>query len=181
MESRAGKGSIVYQGRTLSVRLDPVRVPAGQSVREVVERSPAVAVIAECQNRVAVIRQYRWAVDAWLIELPAGKVEPGEAVDHAARRELREETGILVDDLSLVFSFHPTPGYSNERVDLFFGRVSSVGPPLPDPDEDISLKWWNRNAVEEAVATGSVTNGIALLGLMWWLSKTHLDKSTLDE
>lgn len=172
MERSLGKGRLVYRGKTFSVRVDPVEVPSGPAVREVVVRAPAAAVLAEYQGRVAIIRQYRWAVQEWLYELPAGKVEAGESSEQAAERELLEETGIVVDGISRVASFYPTPGYSTERIDLFYGLARFVGAADPDVDEDIRLEWWNRQDVETGLANGVVGNGIALLGLVWWLSRS---------
>ncbi len=168
MEIRSGAGETVYQGRTLSVRVDPVTVNGRESMREVVERVPAVAVLAEFQQRVAVIRQYRWAVGDWIWELPAGKVDPDEALAAAAERELGEETGIEADGFRQVCAFYPTPGYSSERVHIFHARVIRLRPARPDEGEDISWQWWSAADVRVALAEGRVQNGIALVGLLWW-------------
>lgn len=169
MEKTLGPGRTVFQGETLAIRVDPVSVGARQTVREVVERGPAVVIVAHRDDRVAVIRQYRWAVQELLVELPAGRIEPGEAPEGAARRELREETGIVAGVGGPVLSFYPSPGYSTERIHLFHFEVVSIASAEPDPDEEISWEWWTRDDITKAIHDLRITNGLALVGFLWWL------------
>ena len=108
-----------FKGRLISVRV--VDTPLGR--REIVEHPGAVAVLAlDREGRVLVVRQRREAVGKSLWEIPAGKLEPGEAPEEAARRELQEETGLFAKTLVPLGAIYPTPGYSNELIHLFLAR-----------------------------------------------------------
>ncbi len=172
MEERFGPTQWVYQGRTISVRVDPVRVGEMSTSREVVIRVPAVAVVAETsRSEIVVIRQYRWAVGRYLYELPAGKVDHDEDILSAAQRELKEETGYVADDWELVTALYPTPGYSDEKVSLFYSRVVAYSSPHPDSDEDIQTELWDAGKIRQFLHSSGTINGITLAGLQWWLCK----------
>lgn len=171
-EMPAGLGTVAFEGRAVGVRVDPVVVGANPTSREVVLRVPAVAVVAEDDNQhVVMVRQYRWAVQSWLWELPAGKVEGEESPVAAARRELEEETGWRGREWRLVGRFYPSPGYTEEAVFLFYARGLSPGRLGQDRDEAIEAVRWPVWRVRQALAAGEIQNGIAWLGLLWWLSE----------
>lgn len=153
------------------MRVDPVMVGGRRATREVVERGPAVAIVAIDPGpaRIAVIRQYRWAVRRSLVELPAGKIDPGETPEEAAVRELKEETGIVGREVRPITRIYPTPGYSTEWLDLFCATTETVGPAELEPDESIGWEWWDRRTVDEALRSGRVANAIAQVGMLWWL------------
>lgn len=171
MEKRTGDGIVHFQGKTLTVREDPVEVNGRATTREVIDRVPAVAVVAEdSRQRLLIVRQYRWAVQSWLWELPAGKIEPNETERMAAERELREETGYVASHWRLVQRFYPSPGYTNEEIFLFYATQLRRRRPKPDPDESIHLVLWDTPAILHALEEGDVKNGIAVAGLYWWLN-----------
>ncbi|MDA8194294.1 MAG: NUDIX hydrolase [Thermaerobacter sp.] len=169
MEKARGPGRVVFAGRKLTVRVDPVDTSGGPGTREVVVRGPAVAVVAQAVSGLIVIRQFRWALQRQLWELPAGEIDPGESPAQAALRELAEETGYRAGRLIWVDRFYPSPGYSTEWLDLFYATDLAATPRSPDPDEEIEVEVWARDEVERRLAHHDVINGIALLGLNWWL------------
>ncbi|WP_053959205.1 NUDIX hydrolase [Sulfobacillus thermosulfidooxidans] len=172
MEHRSGPGQWVYQGRTISVRVDPVKVRTIFTSREVVVRVPAVAVIAETRDaQIVMIKQYRWAVGQWLYELPAGKVDGTESPLVAAKRELQEETGYMANEWRLVRTFYPTPGYSDEKIFLFYARDLTYAQTHLDADEEIDTELWDTHKIRAFLESADDINGIALTGLQWWLCK----------
>jgi len=132
---------IVYKGRVITVRVDDVRLPDGQSVtREVVDHPGAVVIAAlDSQGDVTLVVQYRHAVGDRLLELPAGTLEPGEDPLHTAARELREEAGLTAERWDRLGSFFSSPGILREEMHAFLARDLTQIPAEPESDEDITL------------------------------------------
>ena len=171
MEIANGVPRVIFQGRIMTVRADPVLAKSGPGTREVVDRPPAAAVVAQtADGRVVVIRQFRWAVQRTLVELPAGLIDPGETPLAAAQRELREETGYLADHWQLAFDCYTSPGFSTERIHVFYASRLSAGDTHTDPDEEIAVECWDRARIENCLKNPSEANGILVSGLLWWLA-----------
>jgi ADP-ribose pyrophosphatase len=141
----------VYAGRILTLRLKYLPQPDGQRhLREIVEHRPAAAAVAvDDQGQVVLVRQRRAAVDARVLELPAGLMEPGEAPIDCARRELSEETGYVAGRLEPLVSFFTSPGYTTELVHVFLATELAVSTARPDDEEDIEVV---RLPLDEALA-----------------------------
>jgi ADP-ribose pyrophosphatase len=175
LEEQSGSSKWAYRGRTISVRVDPVHVGPLNTVREVVVRVPAVGVIAETASHdVVMIRQYRWAVAASLWELPAGEVDPGGSAAAAARRGLREETGDEARNWSLAKEIYPSPGYTDEKIYLYYATDLQKTEAEPEADEDIVTSLWSPERVRQVLQSATPFNGIAYAGLLWWLCRTAL-------
>jgi 8-oxo-dGTP pyrophosphatase MutT (NUDIX family) len=110
-----------YDGLKLRVRVDEVRMPDGAvHAREVVERPEAVAVVVVDGHEVVLLRQYRHPVGRYQLELPAGLVDvEGESQEASARRELAEEVGVEVGDLTKLVRFHNSAGWSDETTTIY--------------------------------------------------------------
>lgn len=132
---------IVHRGRVVTVRVDDVRLPDGQIlVREVVDHPGAVVVAAlDVHGYVTLVRQYRHAVGEWLLELPAGTLEPGEEPLQTAMRELREEAGLVAGRWDRLGTFFSSPGFLREEMHAFLARDLQSVAAEPEPDEDITL------------------------------------------
>lgn len=113
-----------FRGRIVSVHVDEVRLPDGStSLREVVEHTGGAAVLAlDEENRVLAVRQYRYVFGKTLLEVPAGKLDPGEDPAAGALRELREETGAVPEEFLSMGSVLPSPGCYGERLYLYLAR-----------------------------------------------------------
>lgn len=111
----------VFNGRVIKVRVDRVRLPGGrESEREIVEHVGAVAVVpVDAQGRVYLVRQYRKALEQLLLEIPAGKLEPGEDPLECARRELVEEIGFYPEQMHKLAHYYSSPGFSDERIHMY--------------------------------------------------------------
>lgn len=132
---------IVHKGRVVTVRVDDVRLPDGKIiVREVVDHPGAVVIAAlDAQGCITLVRQYRHAVGQWLLELPAGTLEPGEEPLQTAMRELREEAGLVAGRWDHLGSFFSSPGFVREEMHAFLARDLQSVAAEPEPDEDITL------------------------------------------
>lgn len=126
-----------FSGRFFSVHVDQVLLPNGdRAQRDVVEHVPGVAVLAlDERNNVLTVTQYRYVFSKPLLEIPAGKLEPGENPVSGALRELREETGAVPDEFLPMGRILPAPGCYGEILYLFLARGLHVGQSQPDRDE----------------------------------------------
>ena len=129
-----------YQGKILKMRVDEVELPNGNTAtREVVEHPGGVTIDALTDNNeLLFVRQFRYPYETVLLELPAGKLDPGENQPlEAAKRELQEETGAVGKDYISLGTFYPSAGFCDEVLHLYFCRVASIGASHPDEDEFI--------------------------------------------
>lgn len=161
----------VFSGRLLRLCVDRVRLPGdGEAEREVVHHPGAAAVVpieeAGTGPRVHLLRQYRYAVDDVLWEVPAGIVESGESAAACARRELREETGLLADRWERLGSIHTSPGFSDETVELFMATGLRLTDPDPEPGEQVERHEVGLERALEMVVEGTITNGVAVASLL---------------
>ena len=159
----------VFAGKLLHVRCDTVRLPDGkQASREFVVHPGAVVMIAELPNgKLLFERQFRYPLDRVFLELPAGKIHPGEDTLITAKRELQEETGYVAQHWHYLGVIHPCIGYSDERIEIFFARgLSHVGHALDD-GEFLEVHEMDLAEAIEAVRDGRLTDGKSVAGLLW--------------
>jgi ADP-ribose pyrophosphatase len=133
------KQEVMFQGRMIRLDRDTVRLPNGaETTREVVRHPGAVAVVALKDDNILLVRQYRYPIEQITLEIPAGKLDKGEAPLVCAERELREETGYS-GKLTFVGKFYSTPGFSDEIMHLFVATELVWNPLTADDDEFLSV------------------------------------------
>lgn len=132
----------VFKGRIVQVDVERVRLPNGRVVGVEVIRHPGVAAVVPVdeEGRVLLVRQYRHATGGWLLEVPAGTLEPGEAPEACARREVEEETGHHVGALVELGWVWASPGFTDERIWLFLALALTEGQQALDADEVLSVE-----------------------------------------
>lgn len=164
---------IRYEGHTARVRMDRVRMPDGQvAEREVVEQYDAVGIVPIMSDgTVVLLRQYRQPFQAYLLEIPAGKLDvEGEAIEEAAQRELREETGLRAGHLERLGAFWNSAGWTDEVTHVYLATEL-----VPDHAEDFEPKGEEadmeivRLPFDEAVTqarAGGIVDAKTLIGLL---------------
>ena len=131
-----------YKGRFLDVHVDQITLPNGKpAVREVADHCPGVAILAlDDRNNVLTVSQYRYVFSRVLMEIPAGKLEPGEDPAAGALRELKEETGAVPDVFVPLGRILPAPGCYGETLHLFLARGLHMEAQQLDPDEFLNVE-----------------------------------------
>ncbi|AIY87147.1 MULTISPECIES: NUDIX hydrolase [unclassified Thermotoga] len=140
----------VFEGKMISVRVDRVRLPDGrESTREVVDHPGAVVIVPVLGGKILFVEQYRYPIEQVLLELPAGKIDPGESPEECAKRELEEETGYRAKKLSYLGKIFTTPGFTTEVIHIFAAEDLEKTSQNTDPDEFIEVK---EVPIEEALS-----------------------------
>lgn len=170
-EERKLGGRTVYEGRILRVEVDRVRVPGGrESEREVVRHlGAAVTVPVMDDGRVIFVRQYRYPIASLLLELPAGKLEPGEDPAECALRETAEETGFRPTDIRSLGEFYTGPGFTDELIRAFAVTGLKPAPEFePDPDEVVEVVPLTLETFWNMVERGEIKDGKTLAAMALW-------------
>lgn len=132
---------VIYKGRILNLRTDTVELTNGKTAyREMIEHSGGAGIIAiNDKNEIYLIKQYRYPYDEVLYEIPAGKISPGEEPEKCAERELTEETGLIAGKMTLLNTVYPSPGYTDEKLYIYYAENLSKGAANPDEDEFLEI------------------------------------------
>ena len=161
----------VFDGKVFDVFRDRVRMPNHREVTvDVVRHARSVVLLPVPQpGHVILIRQYRYAVNRWLWELPAGSVDEGEEPEAAAKRECHEEIGKVPETIVRLGSLFPTPGYCDEE--MIFFRLSSLAEPTEaaelDEDEHIEPRTFTIADAREMIRRGEIIDMKTIAGLTY--------------
>lgn len=161
--------STVFTGKVFSIDRDRVRMPNGRAVTLDVVRHPRSVVLVPIpeHGHVVLVRQFRYAVNAFLWELPAGSVDGGESPEEAAVRECHEEIGQVPSTVVRLAALYPTPGYCDEE--MVFFRLSGLEQPphaaALDEDEDIETRTFELREAREMVRRGEIVDMKTIVGL----------------
>ena len=163
----------VFQGRVFSVFRDEVIEPGGhKNVREVIRHNGSVVILAVDESRdprdpdVILERQYRHATGQFLLELPAGRVEPGESTLAAAKREMIEETGYRAKRWTLLAKYFASPGFLGEWMQIYLAREVNLGEAQPEEDEKIEIVRMPLSRALALASANKIHDGKTLIGLM---------------
>lgn len=150
-----------FDGKLVQVRVDTVELPGGRrATREVVEHKPAVVIVPfDDDGNIILVRQYRHAVGAALLEAPAGGIEPDEDPDAGAQRELQEEIGYFAEDLRRMGGFWTAPGVFTEYMHAYVARGLRASSLDADPDEIIAVERVSQAELERLIRDGEIQDG----------------------
>lgn len=166
MERRLKTLSTIF-AKHFSASLDTVRLRTGKITERIrVDHPEAAAVVAfPDEKHILMVRQWRYAIGRETLEIPAGKIDPGEKVDDCARRELREETGFNAEQLVSLFRYYPAIGYSNEVIEIFAASgLSKLSNDL-DVDEISQVETVELDRVHDLITRGIIQDGKTVIGI----------------
>lgn len=157
----------VFEGRTINLRLDTVELPNGKKAcREIVEHPGAVSIVPILEDgTVILVKQFRAPINRVTLEIPAGKLEPGEAPEHCAARELAEETGYTAGRLEHKGTFYTTPGFSNEIMYLYIATDLMPVDSHPDFDEFLAGEKIKLEKLLKMAEQGEIIDAKTLVGI----------------
>lgn len=159
---------MIYAGKIIRLTLDTVRLPNGTVAElEIIHHPGGAAVVAlDAENRVCLLRQYRHAAGGWLWELPAGKLDGGEAPLLCAQRELEEEAGLQAGQWQSLGKIVSSPGVFTEVIHLFLARALTAVPARVEEHEVIEVHWFAWNEALRMAQTGEIEDAKTLAGLL---------------
>lgn len=162
-----------YSGKVISLDVDTVRFPDGSIGELEMIRHPGASAIVPFLDdpnspdpRILLIRQYRYAADDFLLEIPAGRLEAGENPEDCAARELEEETGNRALNLEKVFELYTTPGFTDEKIHLFIGWNLRRGNVARERDEFIETTPIRLSQALELIESGEIADAKTALGIL---------------
>jgi len=157
----------VYKGRIIDLRLEDVTLPNQVAVTLEVVRHPGAAAIVAVDDaqQVTLVRQYRYAANGFIWEIPAGTLSPGEEPAHCAARELREEAGLAAEEFVRLGVIFTAPGFCDERIHLFLARRLTPVPQQLDHDEVLSVSRVPLATALEMIRSGELCDAKSIAGL----------------
>jgi ADP-ribose pyrophosphatase len=168
----------IFNGRGMIVRVDTVATSSGrETTREVVERNPAVVILALDENGdILLVQQYRHSINRELLELPAGMIEPGETPEECARRELQEETGYLPGKLAEIGSWYVAPGFCTEFMHLFLATDLTPSRLCAEDTEGIQVLRFKPDECQRLIENGNIQDGKTIAALLIYTCRSGREK-----
>lgn len=163
----------IFQGRIVDLSVDTVRFPDGSvGELEMIRHSGAAAVVpirsvdGSAEPEVLLVRQYRYATDGYILEVPAGRPDrTGEPWERCAARELEEETGFRAGVLEHLTTIYTTPGFTDEQIHLYLATDLQPGNTARDTDEFIELEWIPLGAALALIGRSEITDAKTICAL----------------
>jgi ADP-ribose pyrophosphatase len=161
------------------VTMDHAVDPSGFEIKRAIVQHAGSAVMMpiDARGRLLLVRQYRLPARAYLWELAAGRVDPGETVLQAAKRELIEETGLRARKWSKLVSFFASPGYVAERMTIFVAQELTAGQATPMGDERIETRWFPMQEIAAMIESGRIQDAKTIAGYALWQMRRRAARS----
>jgi ADP-ribose pyrophosphatase len=164
----------IHTGKIISLDSDTVRFPDGSVGEMDMIRHPGASAIVPFVSdatgddpQMLLIRQYRYAADQYLYEIPAGRLDPGEDPSDCAQRELREETGCTARGMDFLFTMYTTPGFTDERIHLFMATGLERGETAHEADEFMTVETVTLSRALRLIEQGEIKDAKTALGILF--------------
>ena len=153
-----------------TVSQDVAKDPQGFEIKRAIVHhiGSAVMMAVDAKRRVLLVKQYRLPAQQYMWELPAGRLDPGETPLKAAKRELIEETGYRAKTWTKLATFYASPGFLNEKMNLFLAEGLIEGEKQEMEDERIEMRWFTSKEMDEMLATGKLLDAKTMVGYLLW-------------
>lgn len=161
------KTEYIYKGKIIDLKVEDVLLPDGKPAkREIVSHSGGCSVLCEKDGKILLVKQFRSPYKEVVLEIPAGKLNPGETPEETAFRELEEEGGIRAERVSLLFKFYPSPGYTNEIIYVYKAEGFKETKQNLDEDEFLSSEWYDKEDLRKMIENGEIKDAKTLIALL---------------
>ena len=164
----------IFTGKIVAVDVDQVRFPDGSTGEQEVVRHPGAAAVlpflsdpAGENPQLLLLRQYRYAADGYLYEIPAGKLDPGEKPDQCAVRELREETGCTAERMEPLYTTFTTPGFTDEQIHVFMAVGLTSGDTATEADEFLEVEIVTLARALHMIQQGEIRDSKTALAILY--------------
>jgi ADP-ribose pyrophosphatase len=164
----------VYSGRIVNLDIDTVRFPNGSTGElEMIRHSGASAIVPFLSDplgddpQLLLIKQYRYAANGFLYEIPAGRLERGEDPADCAARELREETGCTAGHIDFLTTMYTTPGFTDERIHLYMATGLVRGDTAHEADEFMTIETVTLSSALQLIQKGEINDGKTVVGILF--------------
>ena len=166
-EEKTISTEMIYKGAILNLRRDKVTVENGTSYREIIEHNGgAVLAAVTDEGKMVMVRQYRKPAERVMLEVPAGKIDPGETPFETACRELKEETGYTPGEVKYLTEFYPSVGYSEEVLYLYLCTGLTAGETCPDENEALDVLEMDVEELYEMVMRAEIRDAKTIIAIM---------------
>ncbi len=161
------KETIIYKGKILNLRKDDVVLQNGNhAIREVVEHSGGSAIYCQLDNKILLVRQFRYPNKEEIWEIPAGKKNEGETLEQTALRELEEECGLRAEKVEKLFDVYPSPAYTDEIISIYKAVNIKKTKTSLDKDEFLCSQWWDIKDVKKMINDGTIKDAKTIIAIL---------------
>lgn len=171
------QSKILYKGSIFTLTNDTIEIENGMIChRDIIHHHGGCAIIAQKEDKVLLISQYRYAVEKTLFEIPAGKIENKEEPYDTAMRELNEECGYACHSLSLITAMYSTPGFCNEKIYIYEAKQLFVPQERKAMDEDecISVHWIPLQQAYHWIQQGKIVDAKTIIAIQYAMLKKQI-------
>lgn len=167
-------GRRVYTGKVINLDVDVVEFPNGKTGELEIFRHPGASAVVPFLTdprgddpQLLLIKQYRYAADGYMYEIPAGRLDEGEDPADCARRELKEETGCTARSMEHLYTMFTTPGFTDERIHIFMATGLSHGETAHESDEFLTVETVALSRALEMIKSGELKDGKTAAGILF--------------